>query len=153
MKWNEVTWYSRLLAFIFFFGVVPALSFYMGMRYVEISQVMDMSDRMVVHVVERDVELPDELLAPTSTPSEPKDDIAEKPPVSTPQAACYRGGCSGQLCTDKPDMVSTCEWREEYACYKDAVCERQANGQCGWTESAALNACLMTAAESTLEVR
>jgi len=54
---------------------------------------------------------------------------------------CRRTGCSGQLCADE-DMVSTCEYRAEYACYKDAACERQANGKCGWTPSGALTACL-----------
>jgi hypothetical protein len=39
-------------------------------------------------------------------------------------------------------MASTCEYRAEYACYRTAVCERQSNGACGWTENAALKACL-----------
>lgn len=56
--------------------------------------------------------------------------------------ACYAGGCSGQLCTDQPDAASTCEWREEYACYKGASCERQSDGQCGWTKTPELEACL-----------
>ncbi|HVM73891.1 MAG TPA: hypothetical protein VMU13_03395 [Candidatus Paceibacterota bacterium] len=33
IKWNEVTWYSRMCAIILFVGVVPALSFYIGMQY------------------------------------------------------------------------------------------------------------------------
>lgn len=61
-----------------------------------------------------------------------------EPPVS---GACYVGGCSGQLCSDQPGMASTCEWREEYACYRESICERQANGQCGWTETEATRAC------------
>jgi heat shock protein HslJ len=55
---------------------------------------------------------------------------------------CYIGGCSGQLCSDEPGMVSTCEYREEYACYKTATCERQSNGQCGWTKTAEFSLCL-----------
>lgn len=31
-KWNEVTWYSRLGAIIFCFGVIPALFFYIGIQ-------------------------------------------------------------------------------------------------------------------------
>jgi hypothetical protein len=62
------------------------------------------------------------------------------PPVSAGQ--CYVGGCSQQLCTDQPNMASTCEFRPEYACYKTARCERQASGQCGWTLDAAAVACL-----------
>ena len=55
--------------------------------------------------------------------------------------ACVRTGCSGQVCADS-DVVTTCEWREEYACYASASCERQADGACGWTETPELAACL-----------
>jgi hypothetical protein len=33
MKWNEVTWYSRLGAIILFVGVLPVLIFYIGVVY------------------------------------------------------------------------------------------------------------------------
>jgi hypothetical protein len=56
--------------------------------------------------------------------------------------ACYRGGCSGQICSDRPNVISTCEWRAEYACYRDATCERQADGGCGWTQTPELEACI-----------
>lgn len=55
---------------------------------------------------------------------------------------CYVGGCSGHICSGEKDIMSTCEWREEYACYRRAKCERQSNGQCGWTSTAQLQACL-----------
>ena len=55
---------------------------------------------------------------------------------------CYVGGCSGQICSDQKDIITTCEYKEEYACYKNAVCIRQADGKCGWTQTAELKACL-----------
>lgn len=57
---------------------------------------------------------------------------------------CVVGGCSGQLCVDplSEPGISTCEWRPEYACYANATCERQVDGQCGWTQTAELQACL-----------
>jgi len=55
---------------------------------------------------------------------------------------CFKGGCSGQLCSDKPNMISTCEWRESYACYHTAKCELQADGKCGWTMTDELKKCL-----------
>jgi len=39
IKWNEVTWYSKLLAIIFFIGVLPTLSFYIGGQYQNIKSV------------------------------------------------------------------------------------------------------------------
>ena len=57
---------------------------------------------------------------------------------------CHVGGCSGQLCTADPNAVSTCEWRSEYACYREsfARCERQNDGACGWTPRPDLTTCL-----------
>lgn len=56
---------------------------------------------------------------------------------------CRVGGCSGQLCVGpgEPD-VTTCEWRDEYACYRGAECRAQADGRCGWTQTPELLACL-----------
>jgi hypothetical protein len=64
--------------------------------------------------------------------------------VSTATAGegCYIGGCSQEICSDEPDAVSTCEYRAEYSCYKSARCEKQSNGQCGWTETSALTQCI-----------
>ena len=63
-------------------------------------------------------------------------------PVGT--GGCVVGGCSGQICSDQDGVVTTCEWREEYACYQDATCERQPDGACGWTMDGTLQACLGT---------
>lgn len=69
-------------------------------------------------------------------------------PCSVAAARCITGGCSNQLCTDATSgpVVSTCEWREEYACYRSATCERQPSGQCGWTQTPELMMCLQEAA-------
>ncbi len=60
---------------------------------------------------------------------------------------CAVSGCSGQLCISEEEArsgggVSTCEFRAEYACYKEASCEPQANGKCGWTQTRELKMCL-----------
>ncbi len=59
--------------------------------------------------------------------------IARKP--------CIKTGCSGQVCSDE-EVVTTCEWRREYGCYRSARCERQASGECGFTPTRELTACL-----------
>jgi len=85
-----------------------------------------------------------------------KDDQTEVPinlPVSnepiditpTTPKTCYTGGCSGQICGDKSvqDIMTTCEWKEEYACYKEkTTCEVQSDGECGWTDSPEFQMCL-----------
>jgi hypothetical protein len=67
-----------------------------------------------------------------------------KPTPKPVQGKCFIGGCSSHICSDKSDMVSTCEYREQYACYQTAKCERQSNGVCGWTQTAELKACLVS---------
>jgi hypothetical protein len=55
---------------------------------------------------------------------------------------CYVGGCGSQLCTDQPATVSSCVFKDEFACYKTAICARQTNGACGWTQTPELEACV-----------
>lgn len=55
---------------------------------------------------------------------------------------CYVGGCSRQVCSENASVITTCQWKPEYACYADATCERQDNGSCGWTQSEELTTCL-----------
>lgn len=58
---------------------------------------------------------------------------------------CRPAGCSSQLCVSEDeaaDIITTCEWRDEYACYQHATCERQQDGRCGWTMTNSLQACL-----------
>lgn len=94
-----------------------------------------------------------ELLPPSETivePILPPPIPREDPPVTKGQ--CRPGGCSGQLCTDEPDLVTTCEWREEYACYQNATCERQPSGECGWTQSPELKQCLSGTVSASLAI-
>lgn len=58
---------------------------------------------------------------------------------------CAVAGCSGQLCVsaaEAENIVTTCEYRAAYACYREAVCEPQADDTCGWTMTAQLQQCL-----------
>jgi len=55
---------------------------------------------------------------------------------------CYVGGCSGQVCSDQSGVVTTCEYMPWYACYRDATCEPQPDGTCGWTPTPELAQCL-----------
>lgn len=57
---------------------------------------------------------------------------------------CVRTGCGGELCQgpEEEAMASICVARPEHACYREAACERQTDGRCGFTPSAELSACL-----------
>lgn len=71
-------------------------------------------------------------------------------PVNKDNVGCKTTGCSGTVCIDEDanDVITTCEYREEYACYEMMTCERQADGECGWTASEASDSCF---AENVIE--
>jgi len=73
---------------------------------------------------------------------DPKPSASVKPRSARAVPPCAIGGCSGQICSGQP-MFSSCEWRPEYACFANAVCEPQGNGSCGWTATPELRACLL----------
>ncbi|MBI4818214.1 MAG: proprotein convertase P-domain-containing protein [Deltaproteobacteria bacterium] len=56
-------------------------------------------------------------------------------------AACHTTGCSGQVCANS-DRITTCEFRDEYMCYRSASCEPQTDGHCGFTPTPTLDQCL-----------
>jgi uncharacterized protein DUF6748 len=68
------------------------------------------------------------------------DSSAVKPDTGS-MKPCIKTGCSNQVCSDEP-VATTCEFRPEYACYQKAACERQADGNCGFTKTAELTECL-----------
>jgi hypothetical protein len=63
---------------------------------------------------------------------------------------CMPTGCSGQICADQ-EVITTCEFRQEYACYQTAVCARQASGECGWTQTAELEQCLANSEDPSFD--
>jgi hypothetical protein len=72
--------------------------------------------------------------SPTSAPE----------PAPAPSAGeCVPSGCSGTVCVAAgKEVMTTCEYKPEYACYAKAKCEKQASGECGWTRSAEFDACI-----------
>lgn len=57
---------------------------------------------------------------------------------------CVVGGCSSQLCalaTEVNNLVTTCEYREEYSCLSQTTCGCF-KGQCGWQQTDEYQSCL-----------
>lgn len=59
----------------------------------------------------------------------------------TAYKSCRVTGCSGEICSNK-EVMSTCVYKPEYACYKQARCEIQSDGNCGFTLNTSVNACI-----------
>ncbi|KYF52558.1 hypothetical protein BE08_05155 [Sorangium cellulosum] len=71
-----------------------------------------------------------------------REEVGDDSAAATATGRCRVTGCSGQVCADQP-VVTTCEWKEEYACYRaHGICERDARGQCGFRPTPELAACL-----------
>jgi hypothetical protein len=69
IKWNEVTWYSRLGAIILFVGCVPAFSFYVGEQYEQATNIpQSVFLTKVVHDVKTITATADPLIADTYKP-------------------------------------------------------------------------------------
>lgn len=68
-------------------------------------------------------------------------------------SSCVPSGCSNTLCVPSgqaDQIVTTCEWQEEYACYQQAICEMQSDGTCGWTQTPASESCFAGQTNKTL---
>ena len=83
------------------------------------------------------------LLLACGSKSNPPSNPSPQPEPTQPANGCVKGGCSGTVCAEPGnEVVTTCEFKPEYACYRDASCERQGDGHCGWTQTPRLTACL-----------
>ena len=54
---------------------------------------------------------------------------------------CVITGCSSQICSGS-EVITSCQYFKEYACYKSAICKEQDNGECGWEVTKELAVCL-----------
>ena len=70
-----------------------------------------------------------------------KPDTGSTRPGTGSMKPCIKTGCSSQVCSDH-NVITTCEFPPEYACYQKAACERQRDGNCGFTKTPELTACL-----------
>ena len=72
--------------------------------------------------------------------------LVQSPGESMTANGCAIAGCSQHLCVSGEEasaIMTTCEYKSEYACYKEASCEKQADGKCGWTQTPELKRCLV----------
>lgn len=73
-----------------------------------------------------------------------KDIQEKKENTQTAKNGCIISGCNNEICQSKDEesAFSVCLYKPEYECYKLATCERQSNGECGWSETEEFKACL-----------
>lgn len=85
----------------------------------------------------------------TSTPTIEAPPLPPDKPTSecTKDSDCKITGCSSEVCA-KEDVVTTCIYRSDYACYKTASCGCN-NGICEWAQTPALQNCLQSARTTT----
>lgn len=82
----------------------------------------------------------------------PKDDPAREhidPFACQSDADCTTGGCSSTICQSEQgeQMMSICDWREEYACYNSISCGCN-EGRCAWEKTPAFESCIVEKGEA-----
>ncbi len=60
-----------------------------------------------------------------------------------PQQFCFIGGCSGELCTDNPEAISTCELLPGMECLTKEMTCQLINNQCTWVLSQSAAQCFV----------
>ncbi|MBI2147031.1 eight-cysteine-cluster domain-containing protein [Candidatus Woesearchaeota archaeon] len=82
-------------------------------------------------------------LPPSAISPPQSDDQPIRPASCAADADCITAGCSGTICqsVSADPAITTCEWKEEYACYQDASCIC-VNKACQWGDQAGLDTCL-----------
>lgn len=88
-------------------------------------------------VSEEIAEWEDEETAPgNETGVSPEPETPSPSGECTVNSDCVRAGCSSQLCVPSAnaDIITTCEYKEEYACLSLSSCGCNA-GKCGWAET------------------
>ncbi len=68
-------------------------------------------------------------------------------------SVCMATGCSGQVCASEP-LVTTCEWRPEYACLSLSECGPHGPlWSCAWKQTPEYLACVDRAAERAADAQ
>lgn len=76
------------------------------------------------------------------TEKEPTQTDIEKMNFCQTDNDCKRAGCSAQLCVPKTENpMSTCEYKEEYACLEKVKCGCF-NGRCAWNKNENYDDCV-----------
>jgi hypothetical protein len=83
------------------------------------------------------------LLFGPSAPAASSDGEGDTGKATSAPVVCVVEGCNAELCLPRgAGIMSTCMARPEHACYREARCERQSNGDCGWTKTSAFESCM-----------
>ena len=80
----------------------------------------------------------------TGTDIVPAEDEIELEAECVSDMDCAIAGCSAQLCVtaqEAPEILTTCEYREEYGCFEFTTCGCN-EGKCGWASTNEYEACL-----------
>jgi eight-cysteine-cluster-containing protein len=62
--------------------------------------------------------------------------------------ACYVGGCSGEICSRDPEVISTCELLPGMECIQEGMSCEVVENECGWVLSEEAAQCFLEIKES-----
>jgi len=125
---------GRFLLTLFLLFSLFGIAF--GLSFIFVDKGKDVSPTLEA-VPKAQVKLPN--YSPTPTQPTPIESNAKV------QDGCKLGGCNREICLNESDEVATtiCLYKPVYECYRDALCEKQGDGRCDWTQTQTLSACII----------
>ena len=89
-------------------------------------------------------EVPETEISPEiETPEDGEEPANNDQPEEEPAEECFIGGCSGELCTDNPEVISTCELLPGMECFGEEMNCQLVEGECSWVLSQEAARCLL----------
>ena len=85
----------------------------------------------------------DKIVVLTKEIEEIEEEIEEIEEKEETAKECFIGGCSGELCTDDPETMSTCEILPGMECLKEGTSCELVNNECTWILSQSAAECFL----------
>lgn len=112
------------------------LSYYLSKRTSGVTEPPEAPELETPEVEMLEFEIPE-------TEEEPATDRPEEEPVKE----CFIAGCSGELCTDDPEAVTTCELLPGMECLAEEMSCQLVEGECSWVLSRKAAECFLAVKE------
>ena len=123
-----------------------SLYYYLSKRLPDTSRLPEASEVGAPDVVE-EVEEPLETEEPAIDGPQEEPYIEEEQSEEESVKECFIAGCSGELCTEDPEAVSTCEVLPGIECFGEEMSCQLVEGECTWVLSEGAAECFLAVKE------
>ena len=126
--------------------LIGGLSYYLSKRLSDTSKLPEAPEVVAPEVGEEAEDLA-EAEEPVADESYEEPYINGEQPEEEPIKECFIVGCSGELCTDDPEAISTCELLPGMECLGEEMSCQLVEGECSWVLSREAAECFLIVKE------